>query len=108
MRIISNRNINLHTAPLDPTAGQLDGGLVHCPAGQTVTVPDSAKNHPSFKLLLNDGIISVLADLGKPAPAAKAVKDSTKDEPPIKPLDDDDEVETKGTSAPAGTTEVKK
>lgn len=55
MRIVSNRNLNLHSAS---TAG----GLLHVPAKIPVAVPEDVSEHPLFRLIVKHGVVTILGN----------------------------------------------
>lgn len=55
MRVIADRNLNLHSK-------STEGGLVNLPKRSARVVPDDVVEHPMFNHLKKHGVIAVLKD----------------------------------------------
>jgi hypothetical protein len=83
MKVISHRNINLHSA-------STQGGLIHVPAKRVVIVPDDVDEHPQIGYLTKDGTLQVLEGPGRKTKATLRPAGNASKREPTTLLDDDD------------------
>lgn len=83
MRIIADKNFNLHSA-------STEGGLIHVPARTAVTVPEDVKDHPAFALLKKHGHIAVLEGIKLSKRAIQLARNPLTDEEARKGADSKD------------------
>lgn len=87
MKIVATRHLNLHSK-------SAPGGLHYVSAKKGAIVPDDVQDHPSFDLLVKNGVVTILSKKKTPAPAPVVESDQKPADPSTDQTADESDDET--------------